>query len=94
MCNYQSSQDWNDLEVAYAFRIKPHGQGTFQNHFISFLDVTTSNLLGIHHFQMCQVSSCTPRRMRIGMLTSVSVGGPGKMWWRVAKIGHGGDNKY
>ena len=32
--NHQSSQDWNDLEVAYASRIKPDVKGTFQNRFI------------------------------------------------------------
>ncbi len=42
MCNHQSNQDWNDLEVAWAFRIEPDGKGTFQNHSISILDVTAS----------------------------------------------------
>ncbi len=31
MCKHQSSQDWNDLEVAYASRIKPDDKETFQD---------------------------------------------------------------
>ncbi len=30
MYNHQFSQDWNDLEVAYAPRIEPDVLGTFQ----------------------------------------------------------------
>ncbi len=41
-CNHQSSQDWNDLEVAYASRIKPDVKGTFQDSSISIVDVTAS----------------------------------------------------
>ncbi len=41
-CNHQSRQDWNDLEVAYASRIKPDGKGTFQDHSIYILYVTAS----------------------------------------------------
>ncbi len=36
-CNHQSSQDWNDLEAAYASRIEPDGKGMFHDHFISIL---------------------------------------------------------
>jgi len=42
MCNHQFSRDWNDLEVAYAPRIEPDVNGTFQDRFISILDVTAS----------------------------------------------------
>ncbi len=44
MCNHQSGQDWNDLEVAYASRIEPDGKGTFQDRSISILGVTASIL--------------------------------------------------
>ncbi len=40
MWSHQSSQDWNDLEVAYASWIKPDGEGTFQKCSISILNVT------------------------------------------------------
>ncbi len=42
MCNHQSRQDWNDLEVAYVSRIKPDGKGMFQDRSISILSVTAS----------------------------------------------------
>ncbi len=42
MYNHQSSQDWNDLDVAYDSRIESDGKGTFQDRFISILDVTSS----------------------------------------------------
>ncbi len=40
--NHQSSQDWNDLEVADDSRIEPGGKGSFQDRFISILAVTAS----------------------------------------------------
>ncbi len=40
MYNHQSSLDWNDLEVAYASRIKQDGKGKFQDRFIFILYVT------------------------------------------------------
>jgi hypothetical protein len=40
MCNHQFSQDWNDLELAYASRIEPDVLVTFHDRFISILDVT------------------------------------------------------
>ncbi len=42
MCNHQSSQDWNDLEVACASRIVKDVKGEFQDCSISILDVTAS----------------------------------------------------
>ncbi len=42
MCNHQFSQDWNDLEVAYASRIEPDVLGTFQDRSISIIDVIAS----------------------------------------------------
>ncbi len=42
MCNHQSSQDWNDLEVACASRIEPDVKGMFKNCSISILYITAS----------------------------------------------------
>ncbi len=42
MCKHQSSQDWNDLEVAYASRIKPNGKATFHDCYTSILDIIAS----------------------------------------------------
>ncbi len=51
MCNYQSSRDWNDLEVANASRIEPGGKGTFQDCSISILYVTAS--IPTHEIPLC-----------------------------------------
>ncbi len=42
MFNHQFSQDWNDLEVAYASRIEPDVNGTFQDCSVSILYVAAS----------------------------------------------------
>ena len=42
MCNNQSSQDWNDLKVAYASSIEPDVLGTFQDRSISIIDIIAS----------------------------------------------------
>ncbi len=53
MCNHQFSQDWNDLEVAYAPRIKPDVLGTFQGCSIPIPDVAGSiSLLDIPGFML------------------------------------------
>ena len=52
--NHQFSQDWNDLEVAYASRIEPDVLGTFQDCSISILDVTAL-------IPMCKIPGFTLR---------------------------------
>ncbi len=42
MCNHQSSQDWDDLVVAYASRIKPDVKGMLQDRSICVLYVPPS----------------------------------------------------